>query len=187
MTGATVDAGAKVDVHPPSEPAYRDFTLFLADQDARIGQSSMPYPVDVEQPALLNYANARRSDAAGAFSGDPRTVVLTAHAGDPMRVHALGAPSNEQVHVFSLGGLSWPVEPRVENAEEVEARVLVPWGSIDAHVIGGAGGRNRTVGDFFVGDLRRPFTLGGIWGLQRVVPSTVCPVRRLDGTSCSSP
>ena len=37
------------------------------------------------------------------------------------------------------------------------------------NVIGGAGGRNRMVGDLFYGDLRRPFTQAGMWGLVRVL------------------
>jgi hypothetical protein len=191
VTGAGTDVGSKVDVHPPNEPAYRDFTLMLADQDPRIGQNTMPYPTVVEEPALLNYRNAARADNANAFSsasngGDPQTPILTAYSGDPMRIHAIGAPGNEQVHVFSLGGLSWPIEPAIPNAEEVEGRALPPWVSLDAHVIGGAGGRNGTLGDFFVGDLRRPFTVAGIWGLQRVVPTTGCPIRGLDGVTCSA-
>ena len=44
-----------------------------------------------------------------------------------------------------------------------------PWETIDANVIGGAGGRNRMVGDLFYGDLRRPFIQAGMWGLVRVL------------------
>jgi hypothetical protein len=151
----------------------------------------MPYPRDVEGPAQLNYRSAPRSDGPNAFSsatngGDPPTPILRAYAGDPMRVHALGAPGNEQVHVFSLGGFSWRIEPDIERGEEVESRVLVPWASIDAHVLGGAGGRNGSLGDFFVGDLRRPFTLAGIWSLQRVLSSAGCPLRGLDGITCQA-
>jgi FtsP/CotA-like multicopper oxidase with cupredoxin domain len=188
VTGAGKDFGSRVDVHPPGEPAYRDFTLIFSDRDPQIGQNVMPYPTRVVRPALLNYQTAERNDDSNAFSsaanGDPRTPILTAYSGDPMRVHALAAPGSEQVHVFNLGGFSWPIEPRVVDAEEIESRVLPPWTSIDAHVIGGAGGRNGSLGDFFVGDLRRPFTLGGIWGLQRVVSPAGCRLRGLDGVTC---
>ena len=41
-------------------------------------------------------------------------------------------------------------------------------------------------GDYFYGDLRRPFTAVGIWGLQRVLaPSTgSCPILLVDGSTC---
>ena len=44
-----------------------------------------------------------------------------------------------------------------------------PWETVDATVIGGAGGRIRATGDLFYGDLRRPFVQAGMWGLIRVI------------------
>jgi hypothetical protein len=44
------------------------------------------------------------------------------------------------------------------------------------------------VGDLFYGDLRRPFTEAGMWGLQRVLPvdgSGGCPVVRVNGQPCA--
>src|SRR4030095_13650259 len=42
-TGADVSLSSawRVDVHPPSGPAYRDFTLFLQDEDEVIGTAQM--------------------------------------------------------------------------------------------------------------------------------------------------
>ena len=37
------------------------------------------------------------------------------------------------------------------------------------------------------GDLRRPFTDAGMWGLLRVLPGESCDVRRLDGAACGTP
>jgi hypothetical protein len=192
VTGAATDVGQAVDVHVAGTPGYRDFTLLLAEHDPEIGQSTMPYPTQVDGPALVDYFQAGpRPDVASAFSsganGDPPTPILRAYAGDPIRVHALVAPAGEQQHVFSLGGLSWPWDPRIPGSEELDARDVVPWGKVESHVEGGAGGRNRTVGDFFYGDLRRPFTQAGMWGLLRVLPSagSGCPIRPLDGLTCS--
>jgi len=40
----------------------------------------------------------------------------------------------------------------------------------------GAGGTQQAPGDYFYGDLRRPFTQVVLWGLQRVLPATsTCP------------
>jgi hypothetical protein len=44
------------------------------------------------------------------------------------------------------------------------------------------------VGDFFYGDLRKPFTVAGMWGLQRVLPQPTgvldCPILKIDGNPC---
>jgi hypothetical protein len=197
VTGASLDPafGTQVDVHPMGKPGYRDFTVFLADQDPRIGQNQMPYPDDVDGPAAINYATAALSTEGGAtavFSsaargGDPATPILKAYAGDPVVVHAIGAPGNEQSHVFSLGGLSWALDTLLDpNGDYVEARGLAPTGVVDAHIAGGAGGRGQNAGDYFYGDLRRPFTDAGMWGLQRVlVPSPgSCPLKALAPGVC---
>jgi Big-like domain-containing protein/multicopper oxidase len=190
VSGAPKDVGSQVDVHVPGTPGYRDFTLLLQENDAQIGASAMPYKEFVGGRALVNYRSAPRTDGANAFSslvnGDPETPILRAYRGDPMRVHALVAPGSEQMHVFSLGGLSWPNDPYVYNSEEKDSLGLGPWQKIDAHVIGGAGGRGASAGDYFYGDLRRPFSLAGMWGLLRVLSdSHACPIRPLDGLTCT--
>jgi hypothetical protein len=189
VTGLQTDTGTQVDVHPPGKPAYRDFTVFLADQDQRIGQNQMPYPDDVDGPAAINYASAalsREDGATAVFStsargGDPATPILRAYAGDQVVVHAIGAPGNEQTHVFSLGGLTWALDALIPTGNHVEARGLAPMGVVDAHVDGGAGGRGGFAGDYFYGDLRRPFTDAGVWGLQRVLTPSAgnCPIKAL--------
>jgi len=54
---------------------------------------------------------------------------------------------------------------------------------IDAHLTNGAPG----IGDYFYGDLRRPFTVAGMWGLQRVIDPSGCPMMGLDGRVCGTP
>jgi hypothetical protein len=188
---ASAPFGTQVDVHPPGKPGFRDFTTFLADQDPRIGQSQMPYPTEVDGPAAINYATAgARPDGPNMFlsaanGGDPPTPLLQSYPGDPIRVHAIGAPGNEQTHVFSLGGFSFPLDPlMLPSVDSVEARGIAPMGTLDALVAGGGGGRNHSVGDFFYGDLRRPFTVAGMWGLQRVLDPGTCSIKKLDGTAC---
>jgi hypothetical protein len=188
VSGLPRDVGTQVDVHQPGQAAYRDFTVFLADQDPRIGQNQMPYPDDVDGPAAINYDTAALSTEGGAtavFSstargGDPATPILRAYAGDPVVVHAIGAPGNEQSHTFSLGGESWALDALIPTGNHVETRGLEPLGVVDAHVDGGAGGPGQNVGDYFYGDLRRPFTDAGMWGLQRVLdPTAGCPLKAL--------
>jgi hypothetical protein len=191
ITGVVTDVGTQVDVHVPGQPGYRDFTVMLSDHDQRIGQSQMPYPTEVDGPAAINYASAGdRNDAVTAFSsaanrGDPPTPLLRAYPGDAVRVHAFGAPGNEQSHSFSLGGFSWPIDPLLlPNADSIETRGLAPLSVVEAHITGGAGGRNNSIGDFFYGDLRRPFTQAGMWGLQRVLTPGSCQIKKLNGSTC---
>jgi hypothetical protein len=185
--GSPTNVGTSVIVHLPGKAGYRDFTLMLAESDERIGQNQMPYPVDVHGDATINYDTAGpRPDGPSMFSsaangGDPETPLLRSYPGDAIRVHTLVAPGSEQQHVFSLGGLSWPIDPGIPEADTVEALGLVPLGVVDAHTTSGS------VGDYFYGDLRRPFTVAGMWGLQRVLDTAGCPILGLDGRPCGTP
>ncbi len=183
VTGDVTDVGASVDVHPPSDPAYRDFSLILADDDPQIGASFMPYPVAVQKPASVrvNYRQAPRDTSrADAFStaafGDPSTPILSAYAGDPMVVHVLVAPGSEQMHSVNFGGLSFSLDPNIPDADSAETRGVGPWEMLTANISGGAGGSTQQPGDYYYGDLRRVFTTAGMWGLQRVLPTpSTCP------------
>ena len=123
VTGAdmSMKAGWRVDVHPPTGSSYRDFALFIQDEDAVIGTHLMPYSEQVEGVVGLNYrleplSNrlSRNGDTAKVFRsdihGDPTTPLLEAFAGDPVRIHVL-VPYSEQAHVFTLEGHRWPQEP----------------------------------------------------------------------------
>ncbi|NUR76463.1 MAG: Ig-like domain-containing protein [Thermoleophilia bacterium] len=185
--GTPVNVGPNVIVHLPGKTGYRDFTLMLGESDEKIGQNQMPYPVDVHGDATINYDTAGpRVDGPSMFSsaangGDPETMLLRSYPGDPIRVHAIVAPGSEQQHTFNLGGLSWPIDPGIPEADSVETLGVVPQGVVEAHVTSGS------VGDYFYGDLRRPFTVAGMWGLQRVFDPLGCPILGLDGRMCGMP
>ena len=147
-----------MDVHVGGE-SYRDLTVTLADTDAVIGGDFTPYKTAVDAGlSSLNHRGNTRAVGAAMFSsranGDPTTPMLTAYPGDPIRVHAIGAPGSEQPHVFGLGGLAFPIDPRIEGSTKVGRLAVGPWGTVDAHITGGAGGVNREQGDFFYGDVR---------------------------------
>ncbi len=189
VTGAPRSFGTQVDVHAPGSQGYRDYTLAMADDDPIIGGSFMPYPIDVKDPALLNYrAAAGRGDDANTFSsaahGDPATPLLKAYAGDPTKVHFLVAPGSEQMHTFGLGGQYWPFDPEIPLSQQIMGQGVGPWETFDAELVGGAGGLARSRGDFFYGDVRRPFTQAGMWGLMRVMSDPACPIKPLDGLTC---
>ena len=155
----------------------------------------MPYPTDVKGITPINYRSGPRAtaggDGNGAFAatnsgsnGTPATPILKAYVGDPVEVHALVTPGSEQMHVFSLGGESFPLDPFLPGSNQVQARGIGPWETLQANIRGGAGG-GVTVGDVFYGDLRRPFTDAGLWGIQRVLKDASCPIRPLDGRGCT--
>ena len=176
ITSAATDVGASVDVHTPGTPGRRDFTLIMSEDEKQLGASFMPYPVDAERPTadVVNYRRAPRDDGQGnAFSslanGDPATPILKAYAGDAMTVHVLVAPGSEQTHAFTLGGLSFTLDPFMDGSDNLETRGVGPWEMLTAEVTGGAGGRAHQAGDYFWGDLRRAFTRAGMWGLTRVL------------------
>jgi hypothetical protein len=191
-TGAPRDVGAQVDVHVPGGDSYRDFSVIMADNDPVFGGMFTPYLTAPEKPSLLNYGTqGTRGDGASAFSsrahGDPASErVLQAYAGDPVRVHAINAPGSEQSQVFSMGGQSFGLDPRVRNSQELSARGVGPFQSYDLELTGGAGGRARAQGDFFYGTIRRPFTEAGMWGLMRVLSDPSCPIKPLPGRDCAA-
>jgi len=188
VSGQPTDVGTQVDVHTPGKPSYRDYSVFMSDNDPRIGQNTMPYPTAVDKAALLNYLSAPRPDAPGQFSslvnGDPATQLLRAYPNDPVLVHTWVAPGSEQTHVMSLGGMSFPTDRLLDGSSLLQARAVAPWEAQHLWIYGGAGGPSGTVGDFFYGDQRRPFTEAGMWGLFRVLSDPSCPIQPLDGRGC---
>lgn len=195
VSGALRDTGTQVDVHVPGTSGYRDVTLIYAEQDPIIGTDSMPYPPNVSGPALINYRTAglagagSRRDAAHPFSslsngGDPATLTYRAYAGDPLRVHLIGAPGSEQMKVPYLGGMSFPLDPRIPGSEQKYTRAVGPYEKFDAHIVGGAGGPAGFVGDLAYADRRLAYVQAGMWGLFRVLRDPNCPIRPLDGRAC---
>ena len=158
----------------------------MLGDDEKIGQNEMPYPTDVHGPATINYDTAGpRIDGPSMLklgherrrSGDPADPGLPGRP-DP-GVHAISAPANEQPHSFSLGGLDWSADPGIPESDAVETLGVVPQGVVDAHVTAGS------IGDYY-GDLRRPFTVAGMWGLQRVLDPVGCPMIGVDGHVCGA-
>ena len=189
VTGRPSDLGAQVLVHVPGAATedYRDFTVTLADDDSAIGQDFMPYPTNaVTGRSLINYQAAPAGDGNTAFRDPGAVPRLTSYAGDPVVVHVLATPGSESAHVFGLGGLTWHQDRFNASSNSVSAQGMGPWETLDAQVTGGAGGTGQEPGDYFYGDLRRPFTAVGLWGLQQVLDPAAapCPVRRVDGSTC---
>lgn len=168
----------RADVHPPSGPSYRDFALFLQDEDPIIGTAVMPYTQEVQGIVGLNYTGeplrarlAREADSSRIFMssthGDPATPLLEAFAGDAVRIHVL-APLSEQAHVFTVEGHEWPFEPGRSGSDLLSSVQVGGLEAIEIRLAHWAGGRYAIPGDYLYGDHREPFRQAGLWGLFRV-------------------
>ena len=194
-TGEDVSSGSswRVDVHPPTGESYRDFTLFIQDEDEVIGTHIMPYTEQVVGVVGLNYRSEPLLDRLSSdgdpsklfmtsVHGDPVTPVMEAMVGDPARVHVL-VPYSEQAHVFSIEGHRWLVEPLRDGSDLVSAVQIGGSEAVTLVLDRGAGGRAGFPGDYLYGDHREPYREAGLWGLFRVYPSDAggVPLLPLDG------
>jgi FtsP/CotA-like multicopper oxidase with cupredoxin domain len=119
-----------------------------------------------------NYGTAFSS----AVHGDPATPVFRAYAGDPV-VYRLGIGASDQLHNFTIAGHMFPKEPNMWNGTTdrrsalLSSRTVTAGETLDAEIVGGAGGPPANTGDYMYRDGRQPFTEAGMWGIFRVVPS----------------
>ena len=191
----SLKSGWKVDVHPSSGPSYRDFTLFIQDEDEVIGTHLMPYTEQVEGVVGLNYrvesllkrlrGDPDRSEVFNSdVHGDPSTPLIEAFSGDPVRLHVL-VPFSEQAHVFSLEGHRWPLEPGRPGSDLLSSIQIGGLEAITAILEHGAGGQAGLPGDYLYGDHREPYREAGLWGIFRVHAPGVTGVtlRSLPGTA----
>jgi hypothetical protein len=177
LSGAemALEASWRVDVHPPDGPSFRDFTLFLQDEDEIIGTAVMPYSEFVDGVVGLNYRRAplpgQKQNVADAFQrslhGEPLTPLLEAYVGDAIQVHVV-VPYSEQAHVFNLEGHQWRLEAGRRGSDLVSSLQVGALEAITIKPLGGAGGALGLPGDYLYGDHREPFREAGLWGLLRV-------------------
>ncbi len=157
VTGDDVGLKAswRVDVQPDNAPAYRDFALFLQDEDALIGTAAMPYRANVEGVVGLNYGTQ---------------PTLEAFTGDPIKVRVL-VPFSEQAHVFALEGHRWRQEIGLTGSNLLSAVQVGALEAITLVPLGGVGGKAGLPGEYLYGDHREPFREAGLWGVLRVYPA----------------
>ncbi len=162
---------------------YRDVALFFQDEDNIIGTAFMPYVQNVAGLTSVNYRAEpyKFREEQGCSLGkifqpcvvgkpeDPATPVIEAHAGDALRIHVIGANS-EQNGMFGIEGHEWPIEPYMPGADMISVVEYAGSETLDVFLRGGAGGPYRQVGDFVWSNQRLPYTQSGQWGYLRVLP-----------------
>jgi FtsP/CotA-like multicopper oxidase with cupredoxin domain len=163
--------------------SYRDVALFFQDEDNIIGTSFMPYVQNVAGLTSVNYRAEpyKFREEQGCSLGkifqpcvvdkpeDPVTPLIEAHAGDAVRIHVIGANS-EQNGMFGVEGHEWPIEPYMPGADMISVVEYAGSEILDVFIRGGAGGPYRQVGDFVWSNARLPYTQSGQWGYLRVLP-----------------
>lgn len=184
-------AGWRVDARPPDAAAYRDFTLFIQEEDELIGTAIMPYSEHVAGVVGLNYRaesllarldeNKETADLfRSGVHGDPATPLLEAFAGDAVRIHVL-VPYGEQAHVFTLEGHQWALEPGRNDSDRLSSLQIGPLEAVTIAPLDGAGGTAALPGDYLYGDHREPFREAGLWGIFRVyAPLDAAGIRPLE-------
>jgi len=172
---------------------YRDVALYFQDEDNIIGTSFMPYVQNVAGLTGINYRSEpyKYREETGCSLGkmfqpcvadkpeDPVTPLIEAHAGDPVRIHVLGA-NNEQNQMFSVEKHEWPIEPYMRGADQISVVEFSGSEVIDAF-ISSAGGPYRLPGDYVYSNQRLPYSQSGQWGYLRVLPTGDQRVMPLSG------
>jgi hypothetical protein len=166
-----------------SKANYRDVALFFQDEDNIIGTSFMPYVQNVAGLTGVNYRSEpyKYREEQGCSLGkvfqpckadkpeDPATPVIESHAGDPVRIHVIGA-NNEQNGMFSVEKHEWPIEPYMRGADQISVVEYSGSEVLDAFVPS-AGGPYRLPGDYVYSNQRLPYSQSGQWGYLRVLPA----------------
>ncbi|QSB16512.1 hypothetical protein JQS43_09665 [Natronosporangium hydrolyticum] len=136
---------------------------------SRIGLTNAPGPNDSPnwwEPGFTPaapYHNALSSN----LHGDPATPVFRARAGDRV-VFRIGIGASDHLHSVTISGHAFPLEPGITGSQLMASRTLTAGQSLDAWLVGGAGGTRAYAGDYAYRDSRQPWTAAGLWGVFRV-------------------
>jgi len=138
-------------------------------------------PLTVRLNLTSNPANYTLATVTGnygiAFSsglyGEPDTPIFMTHEKDPV-VWRVAVGASDQLHSFTIGGHSFPLEPRMWNgttdkrSQLLTARTIGAGETIDVELTS-AGGSGGFTGDYLYQDARSPWAEAGIWGIFRVL------------------
>ena len=150
-TDMSLKSGWSVRVYPRSGSPYRDFTLFIQDQDEIIGTAQMPYTEQVQGVVGLNYRMepfqkrlAKDKDPSKVFwsdlHGSPSTPMMEVTRGEAVKIHVL-VPFSEQSHVFTLEGHQWPAEPGRIGTDMLSSVKIGGMEALTISLAHGAGGK----------------------------------------------
>ena len=175
---------------------FREFALMIGDS-IRINGNNTGAVNYRSEPWSFRYQNNITPDfscmssnqleqPASSPSGDPKTPILTANAGDPVRfrmTHPFGTGTSQ---VFSLHGHVWQRNPYINDGTQLGNNILSQWiGSRDNHgssdhfdmLIDKAGGSFGRAGDYLYSVFVPTQARDGAWGVFRVIdPAQPAPL-----------
>ncbi|HEX6681476.1 MAG TPA: hypothetical protein VF062_01680, partial [Candidatus Limnocylindrales bacterium] len=139
-------------------------------------------PLTVRLGLTANPANYTAVTVNGGYGagftsglhGQPDTPTYMTHEKDPV-VWRVAVGASDQFHSFTVGGHTFPLEPRMWNgttdkrSQLMTARTVGAGETIDVELTS-AGGSGGFTGDYLYQDARSPFAEAGIWGIFRVLP-----------------
>ena len=146
--------------------AYHHVSYHTEPLTARIGLTAAPGPdgpnwwEDLGPGQIQPYATAFSS----LVHGDPDTPIFRALPGDRV-VFRVGIGASDQLHAFNVSGHVYPMEPHMwddtsdHRSQLVATRTITAGQTLDAWLVGGAGGPQHFPGDSRLP--RQPSTLGG--------------------------
>ena len=195
QTGAPRDVGTQVDVHVPGgEQLPRLHAARSPTTTRSSAATSCPYTAEVDGPALVNYRvrSRARDDAADVPLAHQRRPgarrSCSAYAGDPVRVHAIGAPGQRAAaRVLARRPVAGRRTRGSRTAQHRQRAGLRRRGRASTRTLtGGAGGwAAHASATTSTATCARPFTEAGMWGLMRVLSDDQdCPVKPLPGLDC---
>jgi hypothetical protein len=191
-TGAAIATGAQADIKwtdaAGQAQAFREFVVDYQDGLNLRDKAGNPIPTagEVDDPYEkgnrgINYRTERfaprlqtNPQRAWAMSstvhGDPATPVFRAYVGDPVWMRVLQGSDRGRAHTFLMHGHEWPYQANDPASMRRSAQDgVMPGRAFNFNLLGGAGGRQRSSGDYLFRDgLLNNQVNAGLWGLLRV-------------------
>jgi manganese oxidase len=152
---------------PGQQPGFNVLNYHTAPIPERIGSTLSRAGTG---DGSFDYGNAYNS-----AHGTPETPLFRSYPGDPI-VFRVGIGASNEFHTFYVGGHEFPMDRNMwddatdHRAQVLPARAVTAGETLDAELIGGAGGLTHSIGDFTYGDGREAFGRAGLWGVFRVLP-----------------
>lgn len=186
-TGEEIESGLFADIYHPTNPAFREYTVFFHDElemkdkngnqplDPHTGLPSMTTAISYRSEPMRNREPLTHdhSDTGEDISmsswvyGDPAPPILRAYVGDPSKIRLVHGGVKE-THVFHLHNHQWKRDPDCQNSTIIDSISISPQETYTLDILHGAGSLNGTIGDVIFHCHLYPHFHEGMWTLWRI-------------------